>query len=97
MHRVLQSLFLFAIVVGSLKQLPRPEHNRLFCFGNALGLFAVTNLRDCSFVKRSPISAVWRLANTSTHNGPPPFGIVRSERERKDREGGVNRLLVRKS
>jgi hypothetical protein len=42
---VVQSLCLFAVIAGGLKQFPRPEHDRLLGFCNACRYFALFNLK----------------------------------------------------
>ena len=57
-HRVIQSLFLFDVVSGHLKQLPCPSHKRLLCSRNAVWESGLVKLKECGLVQIPPRSAV---------------------------------------
>jgi len=57
-HRVIQSLFLFAVVSGHLKQFPSPYHRCFLCSRNAAWEFSPINLKECGLVQIPPRSAV---------------------------------------
>jgi len=57
-HRVIQSLFLFDVVSGYVKQLPCPCPKCFLCLRNALWESGLINLKERSLVQTPPRSAV---------------------------------------
>jgi hypothetical protein len=66
-HHVVQSLCLFPVIAGCLKQFSRPKHNRLLRSRNALRQLVLINLRERSSIQLPPLSAVRSLGNIGIH------------------------------
>jgi hypothetical protein len=57
-HRVIQSLFLFDVVSGCVKQLPCPCHKCFLCLRNALRESSVINRKERGLLQIPPRAAV---------------------------------------
>src|SRR6266568_8694932 len=69
-HRVIQSLFLFDVVSGYVKQLPGPCCKCFLGLRNALWESGVINLKERSLVQISPRFAILRFRAACIHNSP---------------------------
>ena len=67
-HRVIQSLFLFDVVSGYVKQLPWPYHKCFLCLRNAVWESGLINLKDGGLVQIPPRSAAQRFRAACIHN-----------------------------
>jgi len=69
-HRVIQSLFLFDVVSGYVKQLPCPYHKCFLCLRNAVWESGLINLKERGLVQIPPRSAAQRFRAACIHNFP---------------------------
>jgi hypothetical protein len=66
-HGVIECPFLFYVVTGLLKQLPRTLNKRLLRFRDMLGKFGRVGLKHCGSVEVLPLSTVRGFGNGNVH------------------------------